>query len=156
MIDGNWLPSHRADPRGLALYKRHYSARKNAGQRGSRSLNFVAAGAPMVLLTRDCDAVFVWLKNTAERYDHQSGVCCCLFRNEGPVLSSVLIAEADALAWARWPGERHFTYVDPAAVRSSNPGWTFQCAGWRKCGRSRSGLLLLERLPDPAPEEVDP
>jgi hypothetical protein len=31
-------------------------------------------------------------------------VNCAVFRNEGPVLSSDLILEAEELAWGRWPG----------------------------------------------------
>lgn len=150
MIDGHWLPSHRADPRALAIYKRHYSAKKNAQYRRRRSLNFVGPGEPMVLLTRDCDALFVWLTNTVERYDHQQGTYCAVFRNEGEVLSSLLVAEADALAWAKWPGARHFTYVDPTEVRHKrDPGRCFRKAAWRPCGVSAEGKLILERLPDP-------
>lgn len=152
MIDGHWLPSHRADPRALALYLRHYSARKNAPYRRRRSLNFVGPGVPMVLLTRGCDALFVWLKNTVERYDHQEGIICAVFRNEGPLLSSILVAEADDLAWGKWPGERHFTYVDPAEVRRKrDPGRCFRKAGWRPTGDlSQDGKVILERLAGPA------
>src|SRR5687768_11710257 len=92
VIDGqHWYSSHRADPRALALYLRHYSAKKNAKYRLRGSLNFVAAGRPLVLLTAACDAVFVWLRNTVERLDKQDGVICTLFRNESPHLSSTLI-----------------------------------------------------------------
>lgn len=144
----HWYGSHRADPRGLALYKRHYSAEKNARQRKPGQLNFVAAGEPMVLLTTAGDAVFVWLRNTVERYDKQDGICCVLFRNESAVLSSTLVAEADELAWQRWPGERHFTYVDPTKTRRKrDPGRCFRKAGWRPCGVSKGDLVILERLP---------
>jgi hypothetical protein len=146
MIDGNWLSSHRADPRALALYKRHYSAKKNARWRAARSLNFVGPGQPMVLLTVGCDAVFVWVKNTGERWDKQAGIICTLFRNESPKLSSDLIREADDLAWQRWADPRHFTYVDPTEVRSSNPGYCFVMAGWSRCGSSAEGKLIFERL----------
>ena len=76
--------------------------------------------------------------------DGQPGVYCPVFRNEGPVRSSDLIRAAMELAWFRWPGERLFTYVDPGLVRSTNPGYCFLMAGWRKCGRSGRGLVLLE------------
>ena len=69
-----------------------------------------------------------------------------MFRNESPILSSVLVAEVDELGWARWPDEsRHWTYVDPTKVRSSNPGYCFLRAGYRRCGHSKRGLLILER-----------
>ncbi len=76
------------------------------------------------------------------------GIECLIFRNEGPILSSTLIREADELAWARWPGERHFTYVWDAKVRSTNPGFCFKRAGWHPCGRNADGrLTILEILP---------
>ncbi|HEY5420157.1 MAG TPA: hypothetical protein VIL10_05435 [Marmoricola sp.] len=144
----NWLPSHRADPRAYALYRRHYSAVKNARGR-ARTDNFMGPGETMVLLTAGCDAVFAWQCNVgAPRLDGQEGVCCTIFRNEGPLLSSGLIGEACELAWGRWPGSRLFTYVDTAAVKSANPGYCFLVAGFRRAGRSKvRKLLLLERLP---------
>jgi hypothetical protein len=30
-------------------------------------------------------------------------------------------------------------------VRSTNPGFCFLVAGWRRCGRTKGGLLILER-----------
>lgn len=147
-LHGYWLASYRSDPRAAALYRRHYSAEKNA-KRGIRDLNFMGPGECMVLLSSDCLAVFAWQRNVGPpRLDRQDGVCCTIFRNEGPVLSSVLILEACDLAWARWPGERLFTYIWDAKVRSSNPGYCFLKAGWRRCGRNADGrLTLLERRP---------
>ena len=75
------------------------------------------------------DAASIWLRNTVERYDGQQGVCCALFRNEGPHLSSALILEAEGLAWSRWPGERSFTYVDAAEVRSAQSRVLLQAGG---------------------------
>ena len=103
-------------------------------------------GEKMVLLTLRCDALFGWLKNRVERYDKQEGVVCTVFRNESDMLSSALIREADDIAWQKWPGERHFTYVDAGKVASRNPGYCFLKAGWRKCGMSKGGLVILERL----------
>jgi len=143
VIDGRWLSSNKFDPRALALYERHYSARRYAD--GRKRDQFVGPGEQMVLLTVCCRALFVWVRNTIERFDKQVGVNCAVFRNEGAGLSSDLIREADELADARWPGARHFTYVDDAKIRSSNPGYCFLMAGWRRAGRSKSGLSLLER-----------
>lgn len=42
----------------------------------------------------------------------------------------------------------NYTYVNPEKVRSSNPGFCFLVAGWQRCGRTRSGLLILERVAD--------
>jgi hypothetical protein len=93
MIDGHWLSSNKFDPRALALYERHYSARRYAD--GRKRVQFVGPGEQMVLLTVCCRGLFVWIRNTIERFDHQVGVNCAVFRNEGAGLSSDLIREAD-------------------------------------------------------------
>jgi len=103
----------------------------------------------MVLLTLDCQALFAWQRSTVLRNSGETGICCTVFRNEGSVLSSDLVTAADELAWARWPGERHYTYVNAGQVRSSNPGFCFLQAGWRRCGTSKGGLLILEKEPGP-------
>jgi hypothetical protein len=145
MIDGHWLSSNKFDPRALAIYQRHYSARRYAD--GRRRVQFVGPGECMVLLTPSCDALFVWVKNRMERYDKQEGVNCAVFRNESAVLSSDLIREADDLALQRWPDRRHFTYVEDGKIRSSNPGFCFMKAGWKRVGHNKTGrLTLLERV----------
>ncbi len=104
----------------------------------------------MVLISQCCRALFVWLRNTVDRLDHQVGVNCAVFRNEGAGLSSDLIREADELAWQRWPDERHFTYVDGSKIRRKrDPGRCFVRAGWSVAGYSKNGLVLLERMPSP-------
>lgn len=125
----------------LGLYRRHYSSAK--GRRTSRQ--FVGPGEVIALRTGDADAMFVWRKFIDD--SGQQGVNCAVFRNEGIIRSSDLIRQADAVADFCWPGERHYTYVDPKAVRSSNPGFCFMAAGWRKCGMTKSGLIVLERVP---------
>lgn len=153
MIDGHWLPIRDADPRAFALVSRHYSERlKRRGAAGRGGRGFVGPGAKMVLMTRDCLAVWAWLNPRDElRNDGQTGVLCSVFRNESPILSSDLIREADELAWATWPDQRrHYTFVDPRSVRSSNPGYCFIKAGWRRCGASRRGRLIFERLAEAA------
>lgn len=153
-LDGHWFASWRSDPRAAALYRRHYSAEKNA-RAGIRDLNFMGPGECLILLTGDCRALFAWQRNVgAPRLDGQEGVCCTVFRNEGPVLSSDLIREAQEIAWRRWPGERLFTYVWDAKVATSKQrgrataGWCFRKAGWRTCGRNADGrLTILEIFP---------
>lgn len=146
MIDGNWLSVRRNDPRAFAFYRRHYSAEKQMKPFRARDTNFMGPGECLVMLTKCSRAVFAWQYNTVPRYDGQVGVCCTIFRNEGAGLSSELIREADQLADQRWPEQpRHFTYVDDRKVRSTNPGYCFLMAGWRRAGRSKSGLSLLER-----------
>src|SRR5262245_33308951 len=152
MIDGNWLSVRRNDPRAFAFYRRHYSAEKQMKPFRARDTNFMGPGECLVMLTKCSRAVFAWQYNDVERYDHQVGVCCTIFRNEGAGLSSELIREADDLAWHRWPDQlRHFTYVDAqkTSLRRSKhapPGRCFIEAGWRQCGQSKEGLVLLERV----------
>jgi hypothetical protein len=56
-------------------------------------------------------------------------------------------------AWARWPGARLFTFVDPLAVmptvRASRPTWghCFYQAGWRFAGLTARRLHILEAFP---------
>lgn len=148
--DMRWLPVNDGDPRAFAITRRHYSYREYADNRRRNPSNpnrflFVGPGEKMVLMTADCRALFVWRKFIS--LDNQSGVNCSVFRNESHYLSSELILEAEHLAWGRWPGERLYTYVNPRKVNSKNPGYCFQMAGWDKCGKTKSGLLILEKLP---------
>ena len=98
----------------------------------------------MVLITQQCDALFIWRKFIS--LDHQEGVNCAVFRNESKLLSSELILQAEELARMRWPTERFYTYVNGAKIRSSNPGYCFIKAGWRKCGLTKGGLIVLEKF----------
>lgn len=122
------------------LYRRHYSSRKS--KRNSDLV--IGPGDKIVLRSAEGDAAFAWRLSRFRR-DGQEGVECSLFRNEGSHLSSILIRQADAIADFVWPGERHYTFVDPEAVRSTNPGACFRHAGWRRCGESARGLFIFER-----------
>lgn len=151
-IDGHWLPMRDGDARGLYLYRRHYSW-ESSHKRGPDT-RFVGPGDRMVLLTADARALFVW-RAERHRRDDQTGINCAAFRNEGPVLSSLLIREACDLAWARWPGERLYTYVDSRRIQSRHPGYCFLRAGWdyvrgddgRPVLTKVNRLHILERRP---------
>ncbi len=137
--DGYWLPIKDGDRRALALYNRHYSAYQ---YRDGRSRNlFVGPGYKTVLMTFNCDALFVWRKFKSD--DDQEGVYCQIFRNEGRLLSSHLIIEAMAIASERWQGERLYTYVDPKKIKSINPGYCFKLAGWQVCGETKIHKLII-------------
>ena len=138
----DWWLTKDGDPACLELYERHYSSAKN---RKRKSAQFVGPGESIVLRTYGADAFFVWRKFIDD--SGQSGVNCAAFRNEGPRLSSDLIRQADAVADFAWPCERHYTYVDAREVASANPGFCFLRAGWRRCGTTKGGLLILERQP---------
>lgn len=145
-----WFSINDGDPRGRALIRRHYSARHYRDNRNPRL--YVGPGEKMVLLTTDCRALFIWRKFISD--DGQTGVNCACFRNEGMELSSLLILEAEQLAWQRWPGERLYTYVNPRKITSPNPGYCFKRAGWTlvrtpdgKPFEGKSGKLILEKYP---------
>ena len=134
-----WLPIKDANPSGLAIFHRHYSYKPYRD--GRKSQHFVGPGEKMVLITPDARALFVWRKFISR--DRQQGVNCAVFRNEGAGLSSDLIRAACECAWQRWPGERLYTYVNPRKVRSSNPGYCFLMAGWRRCGITKHKRLII-------------
>ena len=134
-----WVISHDMNPIAQKLADRHYS-RENPGSRKG----FIGPGEKVVLLSSDGKALFAWCHQDPElRLDHIDGVNCTIFRNEGSVLSSKLILEAEKFARDRWPGLKLFTYVSKAKVKSKNPGWCFMKAGWKPAGENKSGELRL-------------
>lgn len=129
---GPWRITTRLDPAVLALADRHYSRRHpGKGQVGP-------PGRKVVLVT-PCERA-AWLSHWPKSglaYDGLDAWRCTLFRNEGAGLSSELIVEAMRLTAAYWHGEEPpadgwLTWVDTRKVRSSNPGYCFLRAGWRR------------------------
>jgi hypothetical protein len=142
MLLTGWVVTVDGDDSARAIFDRHYSRYHYAD--GRRPMLFVGPPEKLVLLRHDARALFVWRRFISA--DGQQGVNCAIFSNEGSELSSQLIREADALADARWPGERHYTYVAPTKIRSVNPGFCFKAAGWRLCGvTKRRKFVILER-----------
>lgn len=137
-----WLTTDQ-DLDCLALYERHYSCYRYRD--GRRRWQFLGPGEKVVLRTNAGDAVFAW-RNFIDD-SGQGGVNCAVFRNESEYRSSDLIRQACAVADCIWPDRRRYTYVDPKAVRSTNPGFCFIAAGWRRCGVTKGGLLILEYPP---------
>lgn len=143
-----WFATTDQDVTVLAMYRRHYSHRAYAD--GRKVTQCLGPGDKFVLRTWDGDAIFGWRRfiddcidqRTGER---QRGVNCAFFRNESGFLSSECIRQADAVADALWPDRRHYTYVDAARVRSTNPGVCFRHAGWTRAGFTKGGLIVLER-----------
>lgn len=152
----HWWLTKDGDRACLALYERHYSSRRYRDGR-IRSL-FIGPGEKIVLRTFNGSACFVWRRFHDACLDTrtgepQDGINCAIFRNEDPSCrSSALVREADAIADHCWPGRRHYTYVNPKRIASTNPGFCFLRAGWRRCGRTRNGLIILERLSPPGGE----
>lgn len=146
--DSTWIEVRDGNETALSLFLRHYTARESRKIR-----QFVGPGEKCVLMTEDACALFVWRKFRSDA--GQTGINCAVFRTEGSTAgrASDLIREADRIGWQRWPGERHYTYVDPRKVRHKrDPGRCFLKAGWRLCGVSKKRrLLIFEILPTSAP-----
>lgn len=142
-----WYVTKDGDKSCLELYERHYSCHHYAD--GRERTKFVGPGAHIVLRTADADAMFVWRDYIDDTIPEQHGVECAVFRNEAPhrYKSSILIRQADAIADHCWPGQRHYTKVDPEKIGSAIPGYCFRRAGWRSDGYTQNGKLILARKP---------
>ena len=140
-----WWVTKDGDKTCLAFYEKHYSAYQYRD--GRRRTQFIGPGEKWPLRTAEGDALFVWRRFIDD--SGQRGINCAVFRNESPYRSSDLIREADRIADCIWPHQRHYTYVNPEKVRSTNPGFCFIMAGWRRCGFTKGGLMVLEKPPVP-------
>jgi hypothetical protein len=138
-----WVPIKDCNDSARVLFDRHYSRRRF--KEGHISRKFVGPGENMVLMTHCARGLFVWRKFISD--SGEDGVNCAIFRNETGILSSELIAEADRLADQRWPGERHYTYVNARKIKSTNPGYCFIQAGWRRCGITKHRKLIILEKP---------
>jgi hypothetical protein len=141
---GSWVPILDGDPVAAMIYDQHYSSERSRIRRRERGTLLILGPGQKLLLSTPCRrALFAWRKFIDDT--GQQGINCAVFANLGAGLSSSLICDADAIADRKWPGERHYTYVDPARV-SANPGFCFKRAGWQFCGRTKSrGLHILAR-----------
>lgn len=138
-----WWITKDGDEVCRALYDKHYSHR--IYKDGRRTPLFCGPGEKIILRTWEGDALFVWRKFRDD--SGQQGINCAVFRNESKFKSSDLIRQADSIADFCWPGERHYTFVNAKKIKSVNPGFCFQRAGWRKCGVTKGGLVILEKVP---------
>lgn len=153
MLNSHWIEVRDGDVRLRPFFERHYSARPKKARHYKNWRRICAPGEHMILITSGCDALLVWTKEKIRR-DGQTGINCSVFRNESIILSSKLIAEAVELAWQKWPQERLFTYVNPTKIKSTNPGYCFLQAGWKRLnGTSPKGLIILEILPNSVEEK---
>lgn len=153
-----WALSSRFDPRACALADRHYSRQKIG------SPQFVPPGRCVVLLTSDGDAVWTTSWPFAEYTKHEwAGAWMnSIFRNEAPsrYLSSELIGEA--VSATRWffgdpPPLGMVTFIDRKKTKSKkDPGYCYLKAGFRKVGKTKSGLTALQLLPAEMPLPIPP
>ena len=83
-IDTAWIDIRDGNVAARDLFSRHYSRYIYAD--GRQPQLFVGPGEKEVLITSDLKALFVWRKFRSA--DHQEGINCAIFRNEGTRLSS--------------------------------------------------------------------
>jgi len=85
---------------------------------------------------------------------------CSAFRNEGAGLSSELITEAVAATrwyWPDTPALGFVTFVNRSKTRPKrDPGYCYQMADWKVCGKTKGGLVALQLLPDEMPPAEAP
>ena len=143
-----WRVVTREHQGARQLADRHYTRRPK--QRGKRV--FAAPGGVLVLLAESFWGRAAWVTRRSDFDKHQwpGAWCCTLFRNEGPWLSSRLIEQAVSRTHAAWGRAPHgwVTFVDPSKVKSTNPGFCFLQAGWKRIGwtpggHGRKSLLVL-------------
>lgn len=134
------IQTNHFDPEMAALADRHYSRRT----KGARQ--FCYSGRKLVLRNAEGTVLFVWMyPDVSLRMDNQAGYNCAIFRNESKRLSSEIILEAERFAVAKWGPNRAYTFIDGRKVRSTNPGYCYIAAGWRVCGKTKSGKRILEK-----------
>lgn len=145
-----WIQIYDGDPRARAIYNRHYSSRRYLDGRHNRPrLKIVGPGEYLMYITADESSLFVWRRFINNCQPAQFGVYCAVFHNGNPerYLSSELILDAEQYAWDRWPGARLYTFIAVDQVRRKrDPGRCFRKAGWRDCGKTKGGLLIMEKL----------
>jgi hypothetical protein len=146
---GPWRKVEQDHRGAAALADRHYSRRESS----VGSPRCLPPGQQILLVNAECSAVFGWWRphpRTGIRPAHGlDGWTCSIFRNEGRELSSALILDAERWLDGYSCGPAGLlTWVWPGRLRSSNPGWCFQCAGWRRTDRRTvdGEKLLLSKL----------
>lgn len=149
---GPWLITHAGDQAGRVLSDRHYSRQTIGHPQWNRP------GRKLVLRTARGDAV--WVTWSGIRDDGLQAWECTIFRNESEFLSSGLIKMAIQATYAEWgqpPPDGIITYVDASKIRSTNPGFCFLKAGFKKVGKSKKrGLIRLITQPAPICESIAP
>lgn len=150
LFGDGWIEVKDGNDSVRAIFDRHYSRYFYAD--GRKPKIFVGPGEKLVLLKADATAICVWRKFISA--DGQDGVNCAVFRNESDERASEILKSAMDVAWARWPGERLYTYIDtyevpPKFVRGFPVwGFCFRKAGWRFCGVTKTRkLIIMEAMP---------
>lgn len=144
-----WKISNRADPAAVKIADRHYNRQKPGTKQ------FVPPGRCKVFITFDHMAVWVTSWPFAQYVKHAwpGAWVNSLFRNEGSTLSSELILDAIAATCYFWkaPTNGIITFVNPTKIKSTNPGYCYLQAGFKRVGETKGGLIALQLLPSEMP-----
>ncbi|MFP7442507.1 hypothetical protein SFC50_02270 [Bacillus infantis] len=141
---GLWQTTKKTDAACVALADRHYS-RLTVG-----ASQFTRPGENLVFRTADGTALWVTWRSRFERKDGYGRAWeCTIFRNESGLTSSLLIKEAihkTIELWGPLPSDGMITYVSPTKVKSENPGYSFQRAGFKRLSRRSTKGLFVYRI----------
>jgi hypothetical protein len=164
---GRWRLSSSSDRRALDVVDGtgpHEGKGPHYSRRTPGSKTFTGVGREIVLVTADENAVWaciyqrtpsvkgsgasrgrVGATDAKPRYLWRN----MMFRNLGAGLSSDLIQEATEATYIEWvrrygalPEERLRTEIGVREVRSRNPGYCYERAGWER-GETRNGKLFF-------------
>lgn len=150
-----WRKSHRCDPKTKVLADRH------CNRQNPESPQFVPPGRCLVLRATSEDAFWVssWPFEEYTKHEWAGAWICTAFRNEGSLLSSSLVVQAESATrwyWGEPPELGFVTFVNRDKVRKKRDfGRCYRKAGWVEIGETKGGLLALghskELIPDPKP-----
>ena len=138
-FDLRLIATGRFDQECRALADRHYSRQKPG------TPQFSPPGELLILRDACGDVVLAFIRQRY-RKDGQRGVYCSIFRNESARLSSAILLESEATVRVRWGAVRLFTFIDPAKVKSPNPGYCFKMAGWQFEGINPKRQHILAKI----------
>lgn len=146
----NWWLSDRADKDALPIADMHYNRQKPG------TPQFVPPGRCLVLLADRALWVTSW--PFAQFVKHQwagAWVNSCFRRESGPRASELI---RQAVAATRWyfgdpPALGMVSFVDASKVEHKRePGRCYKKAGFRRVGKTKSGLITWQLLPENMPE----
>ncbi len=154
-----WELSNRADPKARELADRHYNRQKPG------TPQFVPPGRCLVLYAKTESGRAFWVTSWPfaqyVRHAWAGAWVCSAFRNERAGIASEMICEAVALTRAYFgdpPPNGMITFIDQRKVRPTIThgretwGRTYELAGFRPVGTTKSGLLAYQLLPQDMPK----
>ena len=146
-----WRRSDKFDPAARSIADRHYNRQKPG------TPQFVRPAKSLVLRSSDGGALWVSIWPEFAQHAWRGAWECQIFRREhGEMVASEMIRHAVAHTCEDFgtpPALGMVTFVDPEKVASSNPGYCFLRAGFRRVGITKERKrVALQLLPPDMPE----